>query len=90
MTTQFKKAVAVLDEVEEKLGGAGKIADLVERDDAVTALAAELAQLQDEVAKMKAKAQETDPDRVIYGKAMATKVRSYMSFAFHYELTHGY
>lgn len=74
MTTQYKKAVAVLDEVEEKLGGVSRLPDLVERDDAVIALAAELAQLQDDVAKMKAKAQETDPDRVTYGKAMATKV----------------
>lgn len=74
MATQYKKALVALDNVEEKLGGINKITDVVERDDAVLALAAALAEMQDYVMKMKAKAQESDPDRVTYGKAMAAKV----------------
>jgi hypothetical protein len=74
MATQFKKAVSTLDEVEEKLSEVNKVTDVVERDDLVISLASSLAHLQEEVAKMKAKAEETNPDRVTYGKAMATKV----------------
>ncbi len=78
MATVYKKAAAAVERLEKDVAdekspnSAGR--DVVERDDAVAGIVAELASLTDDINKMKKRALETEPDRIIYGKAMATKV----------------